>query len=91
MIPTLDLDVMYQHFTVPATVGAVTAPVHFRQPDVDVLGERIARDYTMRFRSSDFASLVRGNTVTISAVAYKVLEVRQLDNGVEAIARLGKT
>lgn len=89
MIPTLDLDVMYQHFTVQATVGATTAAVHFRQGDVDTLGGgRIAREYRMRFRTASFPSLARGNTVTIAAISYRVLEVRQLDSGDEAEARM---
>ena len=91
MIPATDLAVMYAAFAVTATVGATSGPVHLRQGDVDALGERITREYTMRYRLSDFPALARLTTVTIESVGYKVLEVRQVDNGVEAIARLTKT
>lgn len=91
MIPATDLALMYDTangFAVSATVGAETAPVHFRQADADVLGDRLARDYTVRFRAADFTTLARGTTVTINAVAYKVLEVRLLDSGDEKVARV---
>lgn len=91
MIPAADLAVMYAAFAVTATVGATSGPVHLRQGDVDALGERITRDYSMRYRLADFPALVRGDAVTIESVAYEVREVRQVDNGVEAIARLTKT
>lgn len=94
MIPAADLELMYDTvngFAVQATVGAETKPVHFRQGDADMLGDRIARDYTVRYRATDFTSLARGTTVTVNAVAYKVLEVRLLDSGDEKIARVSKT
>lgn len=91
MIPSADLDVMYELFTIAATVGGVTANVHFRQADADALGDRIVREYTLRFRASDFTTLARGDTVTINAIAYKVLEVRLLDSGDEKVARISKT
>ncbi len=90
MIPAADLDVLYQQFTVSATVGATTAAVHFRQPDGDILGDRIARDYSMRYRVASFPTLARNDSVVIAATTYKVLEVRRLDNGVESLARLTK-
>ena len=57
----------------------------------DILGDRLVREYTLRFRATDFTSLVRGDTVTINAIAYKVLEVRLLDSGDEKVARVSKT
>lgn len=88
MIPSADLDVMYELFTIAATVGGVTANVHFRQGDADTLGgTRIAREYRMRYRLASF-SVSRGTTVTIAGIGYRVLEVRQLDSGDEAEARM---
>ena len=91
MIPSADLDVMYELFTIAATVGGVTAAVHFRQGDADMLGDRLVREYALRFRATDFTTLARGDTVTVNAIAYKVLEVRLLDSGDEKVARVSKT
>jgi len=94
MIPATDLELMYDTvngFAVQATVGAETKPVHFRQGDADMLGDRLVREYALRFRASDFTTLARGDTVTINAIAYKVLEVRLLDSGDEKVARISKT
>ena len=91
MIPAADLASLYEHFTVQATVGAVTAPVHFRQGDGDVLGgARISREYRMRYPVASFPAIARGSAVTISATSYRVTEIRQFDSGVEAEARLEK-
>lgn len=91
MIPAADLELMYDTvngFAVQATVGAESKPVHFRQGDADMLGgTRIAREYRMRYRLASF-SVSRGTTVTIAGIGYRVLEVRQLDSGDEAEARM---
>lgn len=94
MIPVADLAALYDlgdGFTVQATVNGVTRPVHWRQGDADAMGgDRLVREYEMRYRVADFPSLARGATVTLAAQAYRVLEVRQLPSGLEAQARLGK-
>lgn len=75
--------------TVSATVGATTARVIFRAgDDYQLGGDRLVREITMRYQSTSFASLARGDTVTIESVAYRVLEVRQLAHRDERIARL---
>jgi len=75
--------------TVSATVGSTTARVIFRAgDDYQLGGDRLVREITMRYQSTSFASLARGDTVTIESVAYRVLEVRQLAHRDERIARL---
>jgi hypothetical protein len=78
--------------TVAATVGAVTARVIFRAgDDYQLGGDRLVREISMRYQSTSFASLQRGDTVTIESIAYRVLEVRQLAHRDERIARLSTT
>lgn len=78
--------------TVAATVGATTARVVFRAGDDTQLGgDRLVREISMRYQATSFPTLARGDTVTIEAVAYRVLEVRQLAHRVERIARLSST
>jgi hypothetical protein len=93
MIPAADLAMLYDTadgLTVTATVGAESAAVFFDAGDADALsGDRIVRDYRMRYWVGAFESLAKGDAVTINAVSYRVLEVRQLDSGVECVARLG--
>ncbi len=75
--------------TVAATVGASTARVIFRNGDEYLLGgDRLVREITMRYRRASFSTLARGDAVTISATAYRVLEIRQLPSGDECVARL---
>lgn len=75
--------------TVPATVGASTARVIFRNGDEYLLGgDRLVREITMRYPRASFPSLARADVVTINATAYRVLEIRQLASGAECVARL---
>lgn len=94
MISTADLAALYDAadgFTVAATFGAETSQVHFRRPDINVLGDRIAADYTMRYRTSTLIGLTRGSTVVIESASYKVLEVpARTASGDECVARLSK-
>ena len=75
--------------TVPATVGATTARVIFRNGDEYLLGgDRLVREITMRYQRASFQTLARADVVTINATAYRVLEIRQLASGDECVARL---
>lgn len=75
--------------TVAATVGATTARAIFRAgDDYQLGGDRLVREITMRYQATSFPTLARGDTVTIEAVSYRVLEVRQLSHRAERIARL---
>jgi hypothetical protein len=54
---------------------AQTADVLYRAPGQDVLqGEAFATAYTIRYPATKFPGLIRGETVTIDAVNYKVKE-----------------
>lgn len=77
--------------TVPATVGATTAQVHFERADVEGLGgDRLVTDYVMRCIAADFPTLARGDAVTIAATTYTVIDVRASEFGDEVVARLSK-
>ena len=94
MLPAADLDALYDAadgFTVAATFGSETTQVHFREPDIVALGDRILADYTMRFRASTLTTLTRGSTVVIDGSSYKVIEVpTRTASGDERVARLSK-
>lgn len=77
--------------TVPATVGATTAQVHFEQLDITSLGDdRLVTAYVMRCIAADFPTLARGDAVTIAATTYTVIDVRASEFGDEVVARLSK-
>lgn len=87
-----DDEVFYgDEFTVAATVGAETASVHFIQPDEDVLN-MISREYLMRYPAGTFATLAKGNTVTIAGQTYNVRSPpKLLRHGRDYEAELSKT
>lgn len=96
MIPATDLAALYDAadgLTVTATHGADTAQVHFRQPTVEAFGgERLDRDYTMRYRTSTLTALTRGSTVLIGAHTYTVNAIPEFTpSGDERIARLSRS
>ena len=77
--------------TVSATVGATTAQVHFERADVEGLGgDRLVTDYVMRCIASDHPTLARGDTVTIEAAEYTVMDVRRSEFGDELTVRLSR-
>lgn len=95
MIPTPDLAALYNAadgLTVTAACGVDSTQVHFRQPTVEIMGgERLDRDYTMRYRTSTLVALTRGSAVVIGGNTYTVNAIPEFTgSGDERVARLSR-
>jgi hypothetical protein len=73
-------------WTAVATGTPVAGTVLFDAPGADVLADVTAIDYVVTYRVDQWASVRSGDTITISAVAYKVREVMPIDDGLIAKA-----
>lgn len=71
-----------REFGVTAVFGAATAQVILDQPDVEIMSGRIqSTEYLMTYAAADLPSLAQDSTGTVDGVAYKVREVRAVDDG----------
>jgi hypothetical protein len=92
MALTEDLDTFLADFGVTCTSGATTAKGLLDMPSQVISdGMVLTTDYTLRAKSSDFGSLVRGDSITVSGTAYTVRETMLLDDGVFVEIALQKT
>jgi hypothetical protein len=73
-------------WTAVATGTPVSGVVLFDAPGAGVLDDITAIDYIVTYRVSQWAAVKPGDTITISAVAYKVREVLPIDDGLIAKA-----
>lgn len=79
---TEDLDVFLADFGVSCTAGATTALGILDMPSQVISdGMVLTTDYTLRARTSDFGSLIRGDSITVDGTAYTVRETMLLDDG----------
>lgn len=70
-------------FGIEATAGTASGLVIFDTPGQLVLGDaRMAIEYAITYRPSDFPALRKGNAITIGGAAYKVRVPEPLDDGV---------
>lgn len=92
MAITEDLDVFLADFGVSCTAGAITANGILDMPSQVVSdGMVLTTDYTLTTRSSNFGSLVRGNSITVDGTSYTVRETMLLDDGKFVQIALQKT
>lgn len=69
-------------FAVVGVRNGVSANVLLDMPTVDVLDERVSsNDYNVTFPASVWAGIARGEQITVDGVAYKVREIKLLDDG----------
>ena len=79
-------------FGVSCTSGGTTANGILEQPDQILAGDMIiSTEYELITKTSDFGSLVSGDSITVDSVAYTVREVRKLDDGTFCEISLQKT
>ena len=77
-----DLDIFVEDFGVSCTSGATTANGILDMPSQVISdGMVLTTDYTLTARASAFGSLIRGDSITVDAVAYTVREVMLIDDG----------
>ena len=81
---TEDLDAFFDTpgFTVPVVFGATTGVGYFESPN-EIIADDIVltTDYAVVVKTSDFASVARGDTMTVEGVNYTVREPMRLDDG----------
>lgn len=88
---TEDLDAFFGDFATLASTNGQTALVIFDMPDQAILGDmQLTTEYSITFKSGDFTSLKRGDTITINSTVYSVREVTQLDDGLLKHATLSR-
>lgn len=69
-------------FTVPVVFGTKTGVGYFESPNEIIAdGVVLTTDYAVVVKTSDFSSVVRGDTMTVDKVNYTVREPMLLDDG----------
>ena len=69
-------------FTVPVSSGGTTSVGYFESPNEIIAdGVVLTTDYAVVVKSSDFGSVVRGDTMTVEGASYTVREPMLLDDG----------
>jgi hypothetical protein len=82
MAITEDLDSFLVDFGVSCTAGATTANGILDMPSQVISdGMVLTTDYTLTARTSNFGSLIRGDSITVDGTAYTVRETMLLDDG----------
>lgn len=92
MAITEDLSIFLADFGVSCTAGAVTANGILDMPSQILSdGMVLSTDYTLTAKSSDFGTLIRGDSITVDSVAYTVRETMLIDDGKIVQIALQKT
>ena len=84
-------NVYLDDFGVSCTSGGTTAKGILEQPDQILAGDMIiSTEYELTAKTSDFGSLVSGNTITVDGTAFTVRDVRKENDGVFCRLSLSK-
>ena len=87
-----DRTAFFADFGITATVGAESALVILDEPDHEIMHGMVATTaYAMTFDAAHFTALKYGDTVTINAVAYTVINVNNQTDGGIRVATLQRT
>ena len=79
-------------FGVSCTSGGTTANGILEQPDQILAGDMIiSTEYELITKTSDFGTLVSGDSITVDSVAYTVRDLRKENDGVFCRISLQKT
>jgi hypothetical protein len=82
MALTENLDAFLADFGVSVTAGAVSALGILDMPGETVAGGMvISTEYMLTAKTSDFGSLLYGDSITVNGQSYQVREVLLLDDG----------
>ena len=87
-----NLDIFMEDFGVTCISGAVTALGILNMPS-QVLsdGMVLTTDYTLTAKASEFGTLIRGDSITVEAIAYTVRETMFVTDGKFVEIALQKT
>ena len=89
---TEDLDTYFADFTDTVVYSGTTYKGILDEPDEMIAdGIVLATDYQLTAKTSDFGTLIAGESITVDSVAYTVREVRKLDDGSFVEISLQKT
>ena len=85
-------NVYLDDFGVSCTSGSTTGLGILEQPDQILAGDMIvSTEYELTAKTSDFGTLVSGDSITVDSVAYTVRELRKENDGVFCRISLQKT
>ena len=85
-------NVYLDDFGVSCTSGGTTAKGILEQPDQILAGDMIiSTEYELITKTTDFGSLVSGDSITVDSVAYTVRDLRKENDGVFCRISLQKT
>ncbi len=74
--------------TVEVVWGSLTTHAYFDAPGMEVLGGAgISNDYAIRLGYAALPGIQRGDDLTVDGLAYKVADIRAIDDGV--LVRVG--
>lgn len=77
-----DLNLFLDDFGVSCTAGAVSALGILDMPGQVISdGMVLTTDYTLTAKAASFGTLIRGDAITVDAVAYTVREAMLMDDG----------
>ncbi len=89
---TEDLSIFLADFGVTCTSGATTALGILNMPSQMLSdGMVLTTDYTLTAKASDFGTLIRGDSITVEAIAYTVRETMFVTDGKFVEIALQKT
>jgi hypothetical protein len=92
MALTEDLGMFLADFGLTCVAGATQAIGILDTPSQVISdGMVLTTDYTLTTRSSDFGSLVRGDSITVGGTAFTVRETMLIDDGAFVQIALQKT
>ena len=84
-------NVYLNDFGLTCISGSTTAKGILEQPDQILAGDVIiSTEYELTAKTSDFGSLVSGNTITVDGTAFTVRDVRKENDGVFCRLSLSK-
>ena len=88
---TTTQNVYLDDFGVTCTSGGTTAKGILEQPDQILAGDMIiSTEYELTAKTSDFGSLVSGDTITVDGTAFTVRDVKKENDGVFCRLSLSK-
>jgi hypothetical protein len=92
MAITEDLDVYLQDFGVPVVWESVSNTGLLDMPD-ELIGDgmSISTEYSVLVRSSLFAGILRGDSITVDGTGYTVRDFKKVGDGAFARVALSKT
>lgn len=84
-------DVFLNDFGVAVVFGSYTGKGILDMPTEILAGDMVlSSDYQLTIKTSDFPTIAHNSNITVGGTAYRVKQVRKLDDGIFSVAFLSK-